>query len=259
MTAQSAGLAAWQDRARDMLHRLNTIQPPNVLLQQITMLGEARSIIVAALAALPHMQPAGEAVETEAQRIRRVLGDPRRCVTVECTPERFTPPPSVQQEAQGAVAWRDPALHAAAPMPSSVSFDAVSYPNPTPPTPVDVRAWIERYEAAQIASDPMRGLEQLAIDAYPLLRNFIDAQQPSADAGDGFVVHEASAAIGWKACRQQVFSLCEHTQDNCGGGEFERGRCYEAKSIAKAMNAFGPEICDILQAAIAAQREAGEG
>jgi len=49
----SAGLVAWKDRARDMLNRLNTMQPPNVVLQQVTMLGEARSIIEAALAAAP--------------------------------------------------------------------------------------------------------------------------------------------------------------------------------------------------------------
>lgn len=48
---QPAGEAvAWKDRARDMLNRLNTMQPPNVVLQQVTMLGEARSIIEAALA-----------------------------------------------------------------------------------------------------------------------------------------------------------------------------------------------------------------
>ena len=68
---------------------------------------------------------------------------------------------------------------------------------------------------------------------------------PTAPAG------EDAAAIGWKACRRQVFALCEHTQDTVGDTPFENGRRHEAKGIARAMNAFGPEDCSVLRAALA--------
>jgi hypothetical protein len=48
------GAVAWRRDAEDLLQRLRTMQPPNVVLQQITMLGEARDILTAALEAKPH-------------------------------------------------------------------------------------------------------------------------------------------------------------------------------------------------------------
>jgi hypothetical protein len=45
-----AGAVAWRRDAEDLLQRLRTMQPPNVILQQITMLGQARDILMAALA-----------------------------------------------------------------------------------------------------------------------------------------------------------------------------------------------------------------
>lgn len=62
---------------------------------------------------------------------------------------------------------------------------------------------------------------------------------------------KTQAHIGWEACRRQVFSLTEHTAEALSEStsDFERGRQFEAKSIAKAMNSFGPEDCDELRAA----------
>lgn len=67
---EAQGAVAWKDRARDMLNRLNTMQPPNVVLQQVTMLGEARSIIEAALAST---QPAP--VDVRAAEVTRAILD----------------------------------------------------------------------------------------------------------------------------------------------------------------------------------------
>jgi hypothetical protein len=63
---------------------------------------------------------------------------------------------------------------------------------------------------------------------------------------------KTQAHIGWEACRRQVFSLAEHTTEALAGStsDFERGRVFEAKSIAKAMNAFGPEDCAELRASL---------
>ena len=41
----AASASAWRSKVEDFLRRLATIQPPNVLLQQITMLGEARDLL----------------------------------------------------------------------------------------------------------------------------------------------------------------------------------------------------------------------
>ena len=53
------GAVAWRRDAEDLLLRLRTMQPPNVVLQQVTMLGQARDILMAALASThPQAAPA---------------------------------------------------------------------------------------------------------------------------------------------------------------------------------------------------------
>jgi hypothetical protein len=61
-----------------------------------------------------------------------------------------------------------------------------------------------------------------------------------------------NAIVGWNACRQQVFSLCEYYQEQSDDGcpdRFMEGQRYTAKHIAKAMNSFEAVDCDILIAA----------
>ncbi|RUR69035.1 hypothetical protein EJP67_18415 [Variovorax guangxiensis] len=54
---------------------------------------------------------------------------------------------------------------------------------------------------------------------------------------------------GWNACIRNVFSLTDQTADETAdkAGDFERGRRFEAKCIARAMNAFGPDHCEELR------------
>lgn len=82
---------------------------------------------------------------------------------------------------------------------------------------------------------------------------------------------ERCAKIGWEACRRQVYALAEDTQDKYGEiaqadqegkhGAYSRGRCAEAKSIARALGALGSENCDVLSVAIRARpsMEADDG
>jgi hypothetical protein len=58
---------------------------------------------------------------------------------------------------------------------------------------------------------------------------------------------------GWKACRREVFGLCEHTIDeelpqaeSEHHAGYQRGRYQEAKAIARAMNSFEPTVPDHL-------------
>lgn len=70
-------------------------------------------------------------------------------------------------------------------------------------------------------------------------------------------INDDIAALGWKACRTQVFAFAEHTMQNTDpkNNDFEHGRYYEAKSIAKAFGSFGPAECDELAKALAPPRE----
>lgn len=62
---------------------------------------------------------------------------------------------------------------------------------------------------------------------------------------------------GWDACLRMVFSLTDQAQDETAdkSDAFERGRRFEAKSIARAMSAIGPEHCDDLRAALTSAPE----
>lgn len=85
---------------------------------------------------------------------------------------------------------------------------------------------------------------------------------PAVDAGE-------YVRMGWSACLRNVFSLCEQTSTESEAASkteagrqpiaehFMRGRAFEAKGIAKAMNSFGPEHCDDLREVFAAV-DAGE-
>lgn len=74
---------------------------------------------------------------------------------------------------------------------------------------------------------------------------------------------EDAAKAGWVACRKQVYALREDTEAKYGAitsadnvqGAFARGRCKEAKSIADALGALGPENCDELAAMLAARKQ----
>ncbi len=60
-----------------------------------------------------------------------------------------------------------------------------------------------------------------------------------------------AARAGWNACLRNLFSLTDETGDEAAAretSEFFRGRVFEAKGVARAMNSFGPEHCDDLQA-----------
>ena len=71
-------------------------------------------------------------------------------------------------------------------------------------------------------------------------------------AASGVTAAPAQAArAGWNACLRNLFSLTDQTGDEAAAREtteFMRGRAFEAKGVARAMNSFGPEHCDDLQA-----------
>jgi len=169
----------------------------------------------ALLAALPHMQPAGEAVSINDERRRLIaaLQSARDRMVTAFTPKvgeafdgdfdtmldcvnflkRFaTTPPSVQQEAQGAVAWRDPAPHAAAPQPTPSTTLNVT----TPPAPVDVRRLLDHLGELRCyyveSRDGIKGYERRERQFTDLIAE-VDADiallsaQPSADAGDAAI------------------------------------------------------------------------
>lgn len=81
---------------------------------------------------------------------------------------------------------------------------------------------------------------------------------------------EEAVRAGWNACLRNLFSLCEQTADEASartekdfsslGNEaraFLRGRAFEAKGIARAMNSFGPEHGDDLAAYFAKAQQGG--
>lgn len=59
---QQQAITIPRDVAADIIHRLETMQPPDVVLKQITMLGEVATLLRAALAAHPDPQPQGAGV-----------------------------------------------------------------------------------------------------------------------------------------------------------------------------------------------------
>jgi len=233
MTAQSAGLVAkletiarqldwWIEFGErsfesegkmftdDMVHSPPELPSKGVLKAWIATINEA-----ALLAALPHMQPAGEAlaINDERRRLIAALQSARDRMVTAFTPKvgeafdgdfdtmldcvnflkRFaTTPPSVQQEAQGAVAWRDPAPHAAAPQPTPSTTLNVT----TPPAPVDVRRLLDHLGELRCyyveSRDGIKGYERRERQFTDLIAE-VDADiallsaQPSADAGDAAI------------------------------------------------------------------------
>lgn len=60
-----------------------------------------------------------------------------------------------------------------------------------------------------------------------------------------------AAHAGWMAACREVYSLVEETRKSSNiTDDFTRGRCYEAKGIARTMGAFGPEDSDELRKAL---------
>lgn len=73
----------------------------------------------------------------------------------------------------------------------------------------------------------------------------------SISGGGEMPARSAAEAVraGWNECVRNVFSLTDQTADETADktSEFERGRRFEAKNIAKAMSGLGPEHCEELQ------------
>lgn len=60
---------------------------------------------------------------------------------------------------------------------------------------------------------------------------------------------EQGAALGWRACRKQVFALCVDAEQTFGDVDhaFARGRVKEAKATAQRLGDMEPEHCAILR------------
>jgi len=182
---------------------------------------ERRDIQDALLAALPHMQPAGEAVALYAmfralvgaggaatvarhgamprpEALTKALQDGMLAIERMFHPERFddfpTTPPSVRQEAQGAVAVGEidegeDGMFASFYPDRDLRRGAKLYT--TPPAPVDVRLreLAEKYSTRaknwrSQRSEYAAGNAKQAEDIEDDLRALLSAQQPRADAGE---------------------------------------------------------------------------
>lgn len=112
------------------------------------------------------------------------------------------------------------------------------------------------------------GTEEFDGDLGGTLFNIVLAALPKDQHGDPLYPNEvlpaieAAAKAGWVACRKQVYALAEDTDSSTSAlwsqkdqaSAFARGRRHEAKSIARALHALGPENCDELAAALSPYR-----